>query len=152
MRYQSETICQSYGAGGIYKIFMVRGPCDFVGPGWVSLCLQDIFKISARCTQQCVSNCTSEARRSRCGRSYLKAIEGSEEGVTGFLSDIHESLKTKTYKPEAVRRVYIPKPDGRKRPLGIPTIRDRVIQTAVLLIVEPIFEADFMECSYGCRN
>lgn len=81
----------------------------------------------------------------------FKEIEGSEKGVTGFLNDIHESLKTKTYKPEAVRRVYIPKPDGRKRPLGIPTIRDRVIQTAVLLIVEPIFEADFMECSYGFR-
>jgi len=81
----------------------------------------------------------------------FKLIEGSEEGVNGFLNDIHESLKAKTYKPEAVRRVYIPKPDGRKRPLGIPTIRDRVIQTAVLLIVEPIFEADFMDCSYGFR-
>jgi RNA-directed DNA polymerase len=81
----------------------------------------------------------------------FELIEGSEEGVEGFLNDIHESLKAKTYKPEAVRRVYIPKPDGRKRPLGIPTIRDRVIQTAVLLIVEPIFEADFMECSYGFR-
>jgi RNA-directed DNA polymerase len=81
----------------------------------------------------------------------FELIEGSEEGVEGFLNDIHESLKAKTYKPEAVRRVYIPKPDGRKRPLGIPTIRDRVTQTAVLLIVEPIFEADFMECSYGFR-
>ena len=81
----------------------------------------------------------------------FELIEGSEEGVDGFLNDIHESLKAKTYKPEAVRRVYIPKPDGRKRPLGIPTIRDRVIQTAMLLIVEPIFEADFMDCSYGFR-
>jgi RNA-directed DNA polymerase len=50
-----------------------------------------------------------------------------------------------------VRRVWIAKPDGRKRPLGMPTIRDRVIQTSVLLIIEPIFEADFLDCSYGFR-
>ncbi len=67
------------------------------------------------------------------------------------MEDIHNSLKLKRYRPSAVRRVYIPKPDGRKRPLGIPTIRDRVVQTAVLLIIEPIFEADFMDCSYGFR-
>lgn len=78
-------------------------------------------------------------------------IESSVGGTEGFLDDIQESLKNKTYRPMAVRRVWIPKPDGRKRPLGIPTIRDRVIQTAMLLVVEPIFEADFMDCSYGFR-
>jgi RNA-directed DNA polymerase len=56
-------------------------------------------------------------------------------GTEGFLDDIQESLKNKIYRPMAVRRVWIPKPDGRKRPLGIPTIRDRVIQTAMLLVV-----------------
>jgi RNA-directed DNA polymerase len=78
-------------------------------------------------------------------------IEHSSAGVDGFLEEIHESLKGKRYRPQGVKRVWIPKPDGRKRPLGIPTIRDRVAQMATLLIVEPIFEADFEDCSYGYR-
>jgi len=81
----------------------------------------------------------------------FKDIEGSATGAEGFLDEIQKSLMAKSYRPLAVRRVWIPKPDGRKRPLGIPTIRDRVIQTAVLLIIEPIFEADFLDCSYGFR-
>jgi len=78
-------------------------------------------------------------------------IEESEEGVGGFLEQLHEDLRSKNYKPDAVRRVQIPKPDGRTRPLGIPTIRDRVVQMATLLILEPIFEADFRDSSFGFR-
>ena len=81
----------------------------------------------------------------------IEAIEASPGGSKAFVADLHEELRTRTYKPRAVKRVYIPKPDGRMRPLGIPTIRDRVVQMAALLILEPIFEADFLDCSYGYR-
>jgi RNA-directed DNA polymerase len=81
----------------------------------------------------------------------IEQVQNSDQGVSGFLSELGQSLKDRTYRPQPVKRVYIPKANGKLRPLGIPTIRDRVAQMAVLLIVEPIFEADFLDCSFGFR-
>lgn len=81
----------------------------------------------------------------------IEAIEATPGGRESLLAELQQELQTGTYEPRAVKRVYIPKRDGRLRPLGIPTVRDRVVQTAALLILEPIFEADFLDCSHGYR-
>lgn len=85
------------------------------------------------------------------GQDSVSIEDVEKEGVEQFLREIEQDLKAGSYRPKPVLRVYIPKADGRQRPLGIPTVRDRVVQQACKMIIEPIFEANFQDNSYGFR-
>lgn len=91
------------------------------------------------------------ANKGAAGIDEVTLAEIERLGVEEFLRDLQERLRTRKYRPQPVKRRYIAKPDGRKRPLGIPTVRDRVAQMAAKLVLEPLFEADFKECSFGYR-
>jgi len=91
------------------------------------------------------------ARRGAAGVDGETLQEIERRGVEEFLRELQDVLKAGKYRPQPVQRRYIPKRDGRTRPLGIPSVRDRVVQQAAKLVLEPIFEADFKDCSYGFR-
>ena len=78
-------------------------------------------------------------------------IRETEKGVETLLNEIQSELKSKTYKPSSLKRIYIPKANGKQRPLSIPTVKDRITQTAIKIIIEPIFETQFEPYSFGFR-
>jgi RNA-directed DNA polymerase len=91
------------------------------------------------------------ANRGAAGVDAITLAVVEDYGVHRMLGELGDDLRAGIYRPAPVRRVEIPKPDGRTRPLGIPTVRDRVCQQAAKLVLEPIFEADFLSCSFGFR-
>ncbi len=92
-----------------------------------------------------------KANRGAAGIDGVSIRDVEQNGAERLVEELGATLRAGRYRPPAVRRRYIPKADGRQRPLGIPTVRDRVVQMAAKLVLEPIFEADFLPCSYGFR-
>jgi RNA-directed DNA polymerase len=92
-----------------------------------------------------------KGNRGAAGVDRVTLAEVEAHGVERLLGELQHALRAGTYRPAPVRRVAIPKPDGGRRPLGIPTVRDRVVQQAARLVLEPIFEADFLPVSFGFR-
>lgn len=93
----------------------------------------------------------AKANGGACGVDGETFEDVEKKGIDRYLAELQLEMRERRYVPKPVRRVYIPKPNGKQRPLGIPSIRDRIVQTAFLLVLEPIFEADFADSSYGFR-
>ncbi len=89
--------------------------------------------------------------RGAAGVDGVTIAQAEAAGVDVLLNDLAEELKAERYHPLPSRRVWLPKPQGGQRPLGVPALRDRIVETAAKLVLEPIFEADFLDCSYGYR-
>ena len=109
---------------------------------WDKVCRRDVLEEAWR---------RVKANKGACGIDGETIATVEAAGVENFLSKLEGDLKTGAYRPMPVRRVWIPKASGGKRPLGIPAVRDRVAQMAVKMVLEPILEADFRGCSYGFR-
>ncbi len=92
-----------------------------------------------------------KANQGSAGIDEQTIVDIESYGVDKLILEIQNELMEGVYNPPPVRRVYIPKADGKKRPLGIPTVKDRIIQSAMKIVIEPIFEADFKDCSFGFR-
>jgi RNA-directed DNA polymerase len=91
-----------------------------------------------------------QSKRGSAGLDKM-SIERFEGHARHYLKELHDTLKAGSYEPQAVKRIYIPKAGKGKRPLGIPAVKDRIVQTAIKLVIEPIFENEFLDCSYGFR-
>ncbi len=124
---------------------------------WVAAKRSPTRRFHALYDRICRSDVLQEAwkrvRRNRgsAGLDAQSIADVEQHGVELFLEELRVELCADKYRSRAVMRRYIPKADGKKRPLGIPTVRDRVVQMAAKLVLEPIFEADFLPCSYGFR-
>ena len=92
-----------------------------------------------------------KANRGAGGIDGISLADVENYGVEKLLAEIRQDLQQGNYQPKPVKRVFIPKADNKKRPLGIPIIRDRIVQMAAKIVIEPVFEADFKESSYGFR-
>jgi len=115
------------------------------GGKWFSL-------VDKVCRRQTLEASWQQVRSNR-GAAGVDAvsIERFEANAQGYLDELEEALRTGSYRPQAIRRVEIPKAGGERRPLGIPTVKDRIVQTAVKRVIEPIFEREFLPTSYGFR-
>lgn len=132
--------------GSIWTERMISALVNGVKGGrWFSL----IDKVSAPRTLA-VAWAKVQANSGACGVDG-QSVERFAARQEDYLAELSQALRQGTYQPQAVRRVEIPKDDGRTRPLGIPTVKDRIVQTAIKLVIEPIFEAMFVPTSYGFR-